>query len=120
MFDALSGSNYEPGIAMPCLITGKHSVYASLRKVFDQITSLYDENVDGYELALKALLLQAIFLLLQYSKKITKKEKEQHSEKLKSVLDYIGEHYAEPISIAELAELCYFVNIILCVFQKCI
>lgn len=47
--------------AMPCLITGKHSVYASLRKVFDQITSLYDENVDGYELALKALLLQAIF-----------------------------------------------------------
>ena len=93
---------------MPCLITGKHSVYASLRKVFDQITSLYDENVDGYELALKALLLQAIFLLLQYSKKITKKEKEQHSEKLKSVLDYIGEHYAEPISIAELAELCYF------------
>ena len=94
--------------AMPCLITGKHSVYASLRKVFDQITSLYDENVDGYELALKALLLQAIFLLLQYSKKITKKEKEQHSEKLKSVLDYIGEHYAEPISIAELAELCYF------------
>lgn len=46
---------------MPCLITGKHSVYASLRKVFDQITSLYDENVDGYELALKALLLQAIF-----------------------------------------------------------
>ena len=93
---------------MPCLITGKHSVYASLRKVFDQITSLYDENVDGYELALKALLLRAIFLLLQYSKKITKKEKEQHSEKLKSVLDYIGEHYAEPISIAELAELCYF------------
>lgn len=94
--------------AMPCLITEKHSVYASLRKVFDQITSLCDENVDGYELALKALLLRAIFLLLQYSKKITKKEKEQHSEKLKSVLDYIGEHYAEPISIAELAELCYF------------
>lgn len=61
--------------AMPCLITGKHSVYASLRKVFDQITSLYDENVDGYELALKALLLQAIFLLLQYSKKSQRKKK---------------------------------------------
>ena len=98
--------------AMPCLITGKHSVYASLRKVFDQITSLYDENVDGYELALKALLLQAIFLLLQYSKKnYKKKEKEQHSEKLKSVLDYIGEHYAEPISIAELAGIVLFQRI---------
>ena len=62
--------------------------------------------------------MQAIFLLLQYSKKITKKEKEQHSEKLKSVLDYIGEHYAEPISIAELAELCYFSEYHLCDFFK--
>ena len=61
--------------AMPCLITEKHSVYASLRKVFDQITSLCDENVDGYELALKALLLRAIFLLLQYSKKNHKERK---------------------------------------------
>ncbi len=75
MFDALSGSNYEPGIRNALSDYRKHLVYASLRKVFDQITSLYDENVDGYELALKALLLQAIFLLLQYSKKITKKEK---------------------------------------------
>ena len=49
--------------AMPCLITGKHLVYASLRKVFDQITSLYDENVDGYELALKALLFASNFFV---------------------------------------------------------
>lgn len=61
--------------AMPCLITGKHSVYASLRKVFDQITSLYDENVDGYELALKALLLQAIFYCCNIVKKLQRKKK---------------------------------------------
>ena len=61
---------------MPCLITGKHSVYASLRKVFDQITSLYDENVDGYELALKALLLQAIFFCCcNIVKKLQRKKK---------------------------------------------
>ena len=94
--------------AMPCLITKKHPVYVSLRKIFDQITSFYDEPVDGYELALKAALLQVIFLLLQYSKKFTSNEQERHSEKLKSVLDYIEEHYAEPVAVADLAKLCYF------------
>lgn len=94
--------------AMPSLITEKHPVYASLRKIFDQITSIYDENVEGYELVLKSLLLQTIFLLLQYSKKFTNGEQGRYSEKLKSVLDYIEEHYAEPISVAELAKLCYF------------
>lgn len=94
--------------AMPSLIAEKHPAYASLRKIFDQITSLYVENMEGYELALKSLLLQVIFLLLQYSKKFTKGEQGRHSEKLKSVLDYIEEHYAEQVSVAELAKLCYF------------
>ena len=39
--------------------------YVSLRKIFNQITSLYNEAVTGYELALKSLFLQAVFLLLQ-------------------------------------------------------
>ena len=30
------------------------------------------------------------------------------SDKLKNVLDYIDLHYAEPLTISELAELCYF------------
>ena len=94
--------------SMPYVIKPNYPAYVSLRKIFNQINTTYDESIIGYELALKSLFLQTIFLLLQYSKKITKKEKEQHSEKLKSVLDYIGEHYAEPISIAELAKVCYF------------
>ena len=52
-------------ISMPCVITPKHPAYTSMRKIFSQITSLHNEEVIGYELALKSLFLQAVFLLLQ-------------------------------------------------------
>ena len=94
--------------SMPCLITPEHPLYVSLGKVFSQIASLYDEAVAGYELALKSLFLQAVFLLLQYSEKNTPSDTRASSDKLKQVLDYIELHYAEPISVSELAKLCYF------------
>lgn len=94
--------------AIPCLITPEHPAYASLRKIFSQITSLYDEAVIGYELALKSLFLQALFLLLQYSKKTESSDAGKLSDKLKNVLDYIEIHYTEAISVSDLAKLCYF------------
>lgn len=60
--------NHE--FAMPYLIAPKHPAYSSLCKCFMRITNLYSRQEFGYELALKAFLLQAIFLLLQYSEKM--------------------------------------------------
>lgn len=94
--------------SFPCLIRPEHPAYASLRKIFKQITSLYSEASHGYELALKALFLQTIFLLLQYSEKNSLTDSGTLSEKLKTVLDYIELHYAETITVSELAKLCYF------------
>ena len=95
-------------ISMPCLITPEHPAYTSLRKIIRQIHSLYDESIDGYELALKALLLQTVFLLLQYSEKKASSDNGTPSDKLKLVLDYIELHYAESIAISDLAGICYF------------
>lgn len=94
--------------SMPYLIKPEHPVYASLRKIFNQINSLYGAAVPGYELALKSLFLQTIFLLLQYSKRNLSSDTGTSSDKLKQVLDYIEVHYAENITISELAKLCYF------------
>lgn len=94
--------------SIPYLITPEHPAYASLRKIINQITSLYDEAIIGYELALKSLFLQALFLLLQYSKKNTSFETGNPSDKLKNVLDYIEMHFAEPISVSELAKLIFY------------
>ena len=89
--------NHE--LILPCLITPKHPAYVLIRKIFYQIASLYHEEVLGYELALKGLFLQVIFLLLQYSTKQVKNmlpEEGTPSDKLKNVLDYIEIHYAKP------------------------
>ena len=94
--------------SMPYLIKPEHPAYASLRKIFNQINSLYVAAVPGYELALKSLFLQTIFLLLQYSKRNLSSDTGTSSDKLKQVLDYIEVHYAENITISELAKLCYF------------
>ena len=97
--------NHE--LSVPYHIPSAHPVYPSLRECFTKITSLYTEQLFGYEIALKSFLLQALFLLLQYSNPESATVSAS-SDKLKNVLDYIDLHYAETLSISELAELCYF------------
>ena len=101
--------NHE--LILPCLITPKHTAYVLIRKIFYQIASLYHEEMPGYELALKGLFLQVVFLLLQYSTKQAKNvlpEEGTPADKLKNVLDYIEIHYAQTILVEELAKICCF------------
>lgn len=95
-------------LSMPFLITPEHPAYSSLWQIFQQLTPLYNNEVYGYELGLKALLLQALFLLVRYSEKNAYADTGTPSEKLRNVLDYIEHHFSEPISVPELAKLCYF------------
>ena len=97
--------NHE--LSLPCLITADHPAYDSLCKSFAQLASLYDTRMFGYELAIKSYLLQTLFLLLQYSSTRFSTESDS-SDKLKIVLDHIDLHYAEALSVSELAKLCYF------------
>lgn len=95
-------------LSIPFLIAPEHPAYSSLLQIFQQLTPLYNEVVYGYELGLKALLLQALFLLVRYSEKNASADTGTPSEKLRNVLDYIEHHFSEPISVPELAKLCYF------------
>lgn len=93
---------------IPCLITPEHPIYESLLTIFHRLAVMYDEAVMGYELSIKSLLLQAVFLLLQYSQKTASPDIGTPSDKLRNVLDYIEIHLSESISVSELAKLCYF------------
>lgn len=95
-------------MSMPYLISKSHPAYSSLRRIFDQISIQYKTEEQGYELLIKALLLQLIFCLLPYSKNNSSSALRVSSDKLKEVLYYIELHYAEPLSICELAKICYF------------
>ena len=97
--------NHE--LTLPYHISSTHPVHHSLHECFIKMASLYTEQTFGYEIALNSVLLQALFLLLQYST-TESATISASSDKLKNVLDYIDLHYAEPLTISELAELCYF------------
>ncbi|MCI9493881.1 MAG: AraC family transcriptional regulator [Lachnospiraceae bacterium] len=97
-------------MVLPSVIKPGHPSYLSLRKIFGQISNLYQGENPGYELALKALLLQMIFLLLQFKETAPAFDgaNAAHSEKLKTVLDYLELHYMDAITVSGLAGLCYF------------
>ena len=86
------------------------AIRSATASVASGVRSLFANPVEGYELAIKALLLQVIFLLLQNRTPDGKRSVDtaNASEKLKTVLDYIHLHYAEPLTVAGLAAQCYF------------
>lgn len=97
-------------LLLPCRIGKDHPAYSELMQIFNSISAAYESSAPGHELILKSLLLQAIAVLLPYGKEesLRPQLRTEHMGKLKLVLEYISEHYAEELSIAQLAKLCYF------------
>ena len=107
-------------LSVPCLIRPTHPAYVSLRKIFAQISSLFANPVEGYELAIKALLLQVIFLLLQNRTPDGKRSVDtaNASEKLKPYwtisICTMPSRLRLPVSLPNAISA----NITLCVFSK--
>ena len=97
-------------LALPSLIGRSHPVYADMLEIFQKISRVYEEMPAGYELLLRSFLLQAVVILLPYAdeKTVHSPLETEHTFKLKLVLEYIGEHYAEELTISDLSRICYF------------
>ena len=97
-------------LMLPYIIKKDHPAYPKLLEVFQQMEQAYSEMRPGYEMMLKALLLYATALLLPYrqAENTRPQLEDEHTSKLKLVLEYIGEHYAEDLTIPQLARLCFF------------
>ena len=97
-------------LLLPCHIRKGHPAHPELMEIFNSINSVYENAAPGYELILKSLLLRTVAVLLPYGKEERSRPQLQteHMDKLKLVLEYISEHYAEELSIAQLAKICFF------------
>lgn len=97
-------------LVLPCVIHPDHPAYPALLDLFLEMNRIYETTPPGYELLLKSRLLSAVAALVPYKQEKSARPQleNEHTEKLKLALEYIGEHYAEEISIARLARLCYF------------
>lgn len=110
-------------IILPCVITQSHPAYEFVLDHFHKLQRAWEDQLFGYEIIVKSELLAIIALLLPYSEKGLRK-KEAHTgqiEKLKVALEYMEEHYSEPLSIADIAAVCFFSEYyFMRFFKKCI
>lgn len=97
-------------IIPPYRFTGEDALYKPAGALFEKISAVFSEKELGYELLLKAALLELIALILPFSGKADSLPslQNEHIGKLKTVLSYIEEHLSEPVTIEELSGLCFF------------
>lgn len=85
------------------------SYYDLFSSGIKHMDSLCDRRPVGYQLALKGGLFQLMFLLSsnQQGRSLTAAE-EKTLQKIKGIVQYVQEHYGEPITVAQMARLCHY------------
>lgn len=97
-------------LVLPYIIKKGHPAYTKMHRIFSEMEQTHTEQAPGYEMTLKALLLYAAAVLIPYrqAEGTRPQLEDEHTAKLKLVLEYISEHYSEELSIPQLARLCFF------------
>ncbi len=91
-------------------ITPALSYYGEASEYIRQIDLLCGTTPEGYQLAVKGYLFQFIFLLITHRLKEAAEPaiESKTLEKLKTILKYIEEHYADHITIDDMARVTYY------------
>ncbi|CUX30712.1 helix-turn-helix transcriptional regulator [Clostridium sp. C105KSO13] len=91
-------------------ITPSCTDYPCLLGCISHIDQLCAARPKGYQLALKGYLFQFFFLLIsaQGNKEPLQKARQKPLKKLKILLKYVEEHYAEPITVEKMADVVFY------------
>lgn len=85
------------------------SYYEDFVSIVQSMDNLCRNRPMGYQLSIKGYLFQLFYLLIaNQNQKAPTKSELKSLEKLKFIVGYVEQHYAEPITISRMAELCYF------------
>lgn len=92
-----------------CYIHSSLPYYEDVRDVIRAIDDTCATRPTGYQLAVKSHLFQFFFIIVSNLNKKTPHQTEQKKlDKIKLIVKYVEEHYAEPITLSQMAELCYY------------
>ncbi|WP_334137156.1 AraC family transcriptional regulator [Muricomes intestini] len=91
-------------------ITPSCTDYPDLLGCIGHIDELCAARPQGYQLALKGYLFQFFFLLISVhgNKESVRNARQKSLEKLKILLKYVEEHYAEPITVEKMARIAFY------------
>ena len=84
--------------------------YRQVSECIRQIDGLCEAQPEGFQLAVKGLLFQFIFLLVsnQSPQENPALLQTKSLEKMKTILKYVEEHYTERITVEDMADLTYY------------
>lgn len=101
---------FEGRTGIATFLTPKLSYYEQLAQQIHSIDELCSHPPMGYQLMIKSYLYAFFFTLLSHQTKtdFIPAQKTKSLEKLKQIIKYIEEHYAESITIEEMAQLSYY------------
>ncbi|MDY4969032.1 MAG: AraC family transcriptional regulator [Lachnospiraceae bacterium] len=83
--------------------------HSEVSSIIRQMDHLCETRPEGYQLAVKGYLFQFLFTLISNRQGHSLSSSEEKSlEKIKFIVGYVQEHYSEPISITQIAQLCHY------------
>lgn len=85
-----------------------------IRTLIHKLFCAYEAKEFGYELSVRHCLLQMFYLLLKDAKPSKQSAQNTKSTVIKTVLDYMKQHYREPISLQQLAKEAHVSKEYLC------
>ncbi len=89
----------------PVCVQEQDEEYAALKQCLSQMEDLCESKEKGYELGVKAAVLQMIFLLIRKYPRV-KEVSSPDRERLKEVLKQIERNISENLTVTEMAEFC--------------
>ena len=95
-------------VDIPAVIGLDHAVYREIAEAIGQIDCLCDTKPSGYQLAVKGYLYLLLYHMHSQCRTSSSRPPQRPLAKLKTILSYVEAHYAEPITIEEMAGVCYY------------
>ena len=98
-------------MAYETFLTPAVSFYQDLSECIRQIDLLCAVRPIGYRLGIKSLLFRFFFLLITNQEELKRTQTEsgmKSLEKMKMVLKYVEEYYAESVTVGDMAELTFY------------
>jgi len=101
---------FESRTGVATILTSNLPYYQTLHQSIQAIDDLCSNPPDGYQLMIKSHLYAFFFTLLsnQTQKNFVPSKHTKSLEKLKQIIKYVEEHYDEPITIEDMAQLSYY------------
>ena len=91
------------------LLTPSLPYYEEIATLLKKVDTLSDARPEGYQLAIKGYFYQIFFILFSHKKRdLSVLQTPKSLEKMKLLIKYTEEHYSEPITIKQMAELLHY------------